>query len=260
MARKMHQILTISEAKGYPMTLKEFQHEGLPWDELADKGELSAVLDPLGSQRKNQYIHSVHVQILSKALHGRHKGLILDFGCGTGRISRWLVSKGWNVLGVDISTGMLTKAKELTSSPAISILQFDGLRLPFQSNQVDAAVTVYVLQTAMRNPTSLSFIASELHRVLKPNSRLICIEITDKEQLSVGNYVAIITSAGFTVVHDEPVRLRSDRIMTIAQLRFIPKFLIPLLGRLGIWECNRKYILGKMPADWWDHLYIFERT
>lgn len=240
--------------------MKVFQpSDGSTWDDRAKKGELAAVLDPSGSKRKNYYIHTIHVQMLRKALRSIRKGRILDFGCGTGRISRWLESQRWDVFGVDISTGMLTKTKELTSSSAISILQFDGLRLPFRSNQVDAAITVYVLQYAMRNPDSLVFIANELLRVLKPNGKLFCIEITDKQQLSVGKYISQITSVGFTLVHDEPVRLGSDRIMTLAQLRFIPMSFIPILGRLGIWECRRKYMQGKMPPDWWDHLYIFER-
>ena len=242
------------------MTKKEFQRDGLSWNELAEKGELAAVLDPLGSQRKNYYIHTIHVQMLSKALRRVHKGRILDFGCGTGRISRWLASHGWDVAGIDISPGMLTKAKELTPSSApVSFLEYDGLHIPYDDEQFDAVVTVYVLQYPIKYPDSLVLIANELHRVLKPGGRLSCIEITDKQQLSVGNYTDQITSAGFTLVHDEPVRLRFDRYMNYAQRRFIPMSFIPVLGRLGIWECRRKYMQGRMPPNWWDHLYIFER-
>jgi SAM-dependent methyltransferase len=243
------------------MTIKEFQHEGLTWDELAKKGELEAVLDPDGSSRKNHYIHSIHIETLKCALKRMRKGRILDFGCGTGRISRWLVSRGWEVLGVDISVGMLAKAKELTpKSSKVSFHHFDGLHLPSPDSMFEASATVYVLQYAIRNTDLLTKIAGELHRVLKPGGKLFCIEITDNQLYSYEKYKEILTSIGFTLIHHEPVRLRSDRFMGLAEKPFIPMKLIPLLGRFGIWECRWRNYQNKMNPDWHDHFYAFEKN
>ena len=53
------------------------------------------------------------VQILKK--HGIDNGLVLDLGCGTGRMTRYLADRGYDMTGVDGSPAMLALAKE--SSP-----------------------------------------------------------------------------------------------------------------------------------------------
>ncbi len=43
--------------------------------------------------------------------HGLRKGWVLDVGCGTGRAFGPLLQRGWQVVGCDVSTGMLAKAE-----------------------------------------------------------------------------------------------------------------------------------------------------
>jgi ubiquinone/menaquinone biosynthesis C-methylase UbiE len=238
---------------------KEFQPDGLSWEDRAKKDELAAVLDPSGSRKKNFYIHSVHIQMLNKALKGLHNGNILDFGCGTGRISRWLAFRGWRVVGVDITTGMLTAARDLTKSTNVSFLRFDGLSLPFRDSSFELVVTVYVLSSIVQNSDSFQLVAAEIHRVLKPGGKLMMIEITDSEELCVEKHKERLTSVGFTLVHQQPVRLRFDRYIALAQRRFVPIGFIPMLGRLGTWECRRKLLRDKILLDWWDNFYEFEK-
>jgi SAM-dependent methyltransferase len=49
-------------------------------------------------------------EIIERHVHGRRA---LDFGCGTGRSTRFLRDLGFDVIGVDISENMLEIAKEL---------------------------------------------------------------------------------------------------------------------------------------------------
>ena len=53
-------------------------------------------------------------QILSR--YGVDKGLILDLGCGTGRMTRLLASFGYDMIGVDSSEEMLAEAREADMS------------------------------------------------------------------------------------------------------------------------------------------------
>ncbi|WP_342772623.1 class I SAM-dependent methyltransferase [Oceanobacillus piezotolerans] len=49
------------------------------------------------------------------------KGIIIDIACGTGRATIPLASKGYNMIGVDLHTGMLNEAKKKTSNLDLQI-------------------------------------------------------------------------------------------------------------------------------------------
>ncbi len=44
--------------------------------------------------------------------HGVSDGLVLDLGCGTGKLSRLLAAEGYDMIGVDLSEEMLEVALE----------------------------------------------------------------------------------------------------------------------------------------------------
>lgn len=49
-------------------------------------------------------------------------GILLDLGCGTGSMSLEAAKRGFDVIGVDISTAMLTKAREKSAQSGLDIL------------------------------------------------------------------------------------------------------------------------------------------
>jgi ubiquinone/menaquinone biosynthesis C-methylase UbiE len=55
-------------------------------------------------------------------------GRCLDLGCGAGRDIAWFEQQGLNILGADLSIGMLTEARKITSRP---LAQMDMLHLGF---------------------------------------------------------------------------------------------------------------------------------
>lgn len=69
---------------------------------------------------------------------------LLDIGCGTGHIIQALAHHHKNVffVGLDISSGMLKKAKENTINiPNITLVEGDGLQLPFSEYSFDIVIT-----------------------------------------------------------------------------------------------------------------------
>ncbi len=50
-------------------------------------------------------------------------GIALDIGCGSGVFSRYLSTKGWNVIGIDISGDMIRSARELSNDSSIRFEQ-----------------------------------------------------------------------------------------------------------------------------------------
>ncbi|MFW6389461.1 MAG: class I SAM-dependent methyltransferase [Marinilabiliaceae bacterium] len=95
-----------------------------------------------------QYDHESFTQgtggecdFIEKELDFKKELKILDVGCGTGRHSIELASRGYHVTGIDLSGSQLQKAKEKAQSAGLEInfQKQDARKLPFQ-NQFDAAI------------------------------------------------------------------------------------------------------------------------
>ena len=61
------------------------------------------------------------VSLLKK--YGVEDGLVLDMGCGTGAMTRYLDARGYDMTGIDVSEDMLTIAKEKSSPDILYLLQ-----------------------------------------------------------------------------------------------------------------------------------------
>jgi SAM-dependent methyltransferase/DNA-binding transcriptional ArsR family regulator len=63
------------------------------------------------------------------AKHGLQTGWALDVGCGTGRAFEPLLARGWQLVGCDLSSGMLEEAARKFGS-SVQLLELDARRLP----------------------------------------------------------------------------------------------------------------------------------
>lgn len=99
--------------------------------------------------------------------------VVLDLGCGIGRIAKYVAPRCSHLWAVDVSSQMLAMAsKRLADLHNISYVRcqettFSGV----PSESVDVAYAVLVLQHVEREDAFL--LLEELHRVLRPGGRLI---------------------------------------------------------------------------------------
>jgi demethylmenaquinone methyltransferase/2-methoxy-6-polyprenyl-1,4-benzoquinol methylase len=104
--------------------------------------------------------------------------LALDMATGTGDLAFLLARRAEQVVAVDICPQMLSIAQaKARSRPGASRFQFllaDGLRLPFAANTFDCVATAF----ALRNVTDLGLALAEMHRVVRPGGRVVCLELT----------------------------------------------------------------------------------
>lgn len=92
---------------------------------------------------------------------------VLDAGCGTGRHTAFLASRGHHVVGIDSSPEMLALAA--VKVPTARFQRAELERIPLPDDSVDAAVCGLVLSHAR----DLRPAVGELARVLRPGGRLV---------------------------------------------------------------------------------------
>jgi SAM-dependent methyltransferase len=95
-------------------------------------------------------------------------GRVLDLGCGTGDLARYLSAAGFQVTGCDVSASMLTTAATIGPANAVNWVQLsaDWQVLPFSDGAFDAVVASSVLEYV----GSPAVVLAECARVVRPGA------------------------------------------------------------------------------------------
>lgn len=98
---------------------------------------------------------------------------VVDVGCGTGELARWLVGQGATVTGVD-TPAMLARAEAAPRSGDERYLPGGGEALPLPDGHAD--VMVYAASLHHVPPDRLADAISECARVLRPSGEVAFLE------------------------------------------------------------------------------------
>jgi len=98
---------------------------------------------------------------------------LLDLGCGAGETSVYFALRGAKVTASDIAENFLRVVNRLADRYGVSLntLAADAGNLPFKDNTYD-----FVFCNGVLHHVHLESAASEIHRVLKPGGKAICVE------------------------------------------------------------------------------------
>jgi SAM-dependent methyltransferase len=108
-------------------------------------------------------------QLLLELFARQAQGVVLDAGCGTGRVTAHLANLGVEVEGVDLSPGMIEQAR--TSYPHLRFRTGDLTDLDHPDHAYGAVLSWYsIVHTP---PDELPAIWTELRRVLQPGGTLL---------------------------------------------------------------------------------------
>ena len=99
-------------------------------------------------------------------------GRVLDLGCGTGELARYLATSGHQVIGCDIAPQMLSYAAAAAADTTVGWVQLDPRwrTLPVGPASVDAVVVASVLEYVQQP----SAVLGECARVLRPGGVILC--------------------------------------------------------------------------------------
>jgi len=224
-----------------PSDVTRFEPHGTRWSDLAQLGELDAVLSPGSPERANLFLHALTLYAAKVALaldpnKRRKKGILVDFGCGTGRFVRFFGARGYSVIGLDITPEMLSAARKFGLPQGSDLQLTDGVSIPCPDQSVDMIWICGVLKYGLFVHPFLEFelqqdpayprIAKEMYRVLKPGGFVANYEIfVNNVQPEV--FTRDFEQAGF-ITKDVRILQRYGRLEWHCQWSRLPlKWLIP---------------------------------
>jgi demethylmenaquinone methyltransferase / 2-methoxy-6-polyprenyl-1,4-benzoquinol methylase len=134
------------------------------FDRIAPRYDL---LNRCLSLRLDQYWRRVTIRAAAVSAHDT----VVDLACGTGDLSELAVRTGAHVVGVDFAYNMLIGARR--RNIRATFVHSDALCTPLPT----AWASVVLSGFALRNFVSISAVADEAARLLKPEGRLALLEV-----------------------------------------------------------------------------------
>lgn len=96
----------------------------------------------------------------------------LDYGCGTGRSTRFLKTLGFDVIGADISPDMLKQAEEIDSKGCYKLIESGTV--PFPDESFDIIFSSYVF-LEVSDINEIVNILTEMKRLLKKDGHIVFV-------------------------------------------------------------------------------------
>jgi demethylmenaquinone methyltransferase / 2-methoxy-6-polyprenyl-1,4-benzoquinol methylase len=136
------------------------------FDAVAPRYDLMNDLMSLG-------IHRLWKRTLVRQVAGV-QGKVVDLAGGTGDVARLLAATGREVTVVDPSAQMMHAGAARRGMAAVRWLEGEAEALPLPDSSVDLLVVSFGLRNTTRPMAALA----EIHRVLKPGARMVCLEFS----------------------------------------------------------------------------------
>jgi len=103
------------------------------------------------------------------------KGRVLELGCGTGRVTKPLARAGVDIVGIDRSAPMLTRAlrsiTRLRNHPitqSVRLVRSDIRALPFAAQAFSMVLAPYGILQSLTSPCDLAATLASVARVIEP--------------------------------------------------------------------------------------------
>ncbi len=175
--------------------------------DLTSVAQAQATIDNLNQNPFEQQI----LEMFSAKFQPR-EDLLCDLGCGPGQVARYFHDRGFQIIGVDLSAGMLKEARKY--HPGVRFLKANMKKLPFKTGELAGIIGFYSLCHIPR--WEIPAVVAELKRTLRPSGlvllafhvgrgtyfrteswgKAVSLQTTLLQNLEVQNY---LTAAGFTV-------------------------------------------------------------
>ena len=233
--------------------------ENRDWNKRAEKGFLASGIDP-GDRRghKNYYIDLLQKIALEEILELKGNELVLDFGCGSGRLSYWIAPRVKRVVGLDISPEMIDVAERNRSAKNVEFMLYDGIHFPFFPYPFDLILSVGVL--LMMKGDLLTRTLSSLAQSLEKDGRFCFIEqvsgSSKGDRPSLKEYLDAFGSSGMECLQHYPIRKGRWWLLYLIRYGLVPQ---RWFSEIAVWEINKNRKDEDKILDYKDYLFLLKR-
>lgn len=239
------------------------------YDALAGNGPYGTLAPRNKGGRKGKYVAEVFDAALLPRLEV-HEALerVLDFGCGTGIFTRQAAAHAREVIGIDVSFGMLEQAARVCDGlPNLRLLHTDGIHVPLPDTCVDIVVARETL--CYVSDAKIASLLSEILRVTKPGGLFLWLEQVSNDprwqhhpraphlvKRSPDSVRSIAQHAGWRIESEDVIRTPRFPWIYPVQLGLAPQFLVKRLARLEVSIHRRSH---RPSRRWWNALYVLRK-
>jgi SAM-dependent methyltransferase len=182
--------------------------------------------------------------LIARALGGIEGRRVVDVGCGTGRVSRWLAEdrRAKHVVGVDFSPATVQAARlESSALVSLGVVRFEqgdvvaGLDA-VGAGSFDDAIVLGCLSVACGERSALERAVANVARLVRPGGRVLLLEPIHRSpllrrvlDLGIEEWIACANRAGLSLVHAD--RMGFVPVRLVFSVRDVPRpALAPIFG------------------------------
>jgi SAM-dependent methyltransferase len=191
---------------------------------MGDQSGLQNTYDRVADEYARRIFHELDGKPFDRELLDRFadrmrgRGPVYDLGCGPGHVTRYLYERGVNVTGIDISSGMLRRARELNSG--IEFRQEDMRCLDVPSESLAAVVAFYSIVHFTLDSLIATF--GEWHRVLARGAPLVLAFHVGNESIHLDEWWGHGVDVDFVFFDPDAIKMKLEESgfrITEARLR-----------------------------------------
>jgi len=152
---------------------KYYNQKARDFDELA--------LTYNNKSRYKRFFYKTRFNKVVKALAFEKGEKILDLGCGSGYYVKYLVDKGAEAYGIDLSGEYIKQAKSYVSSDRANFKIASAINVPFRNEYFDKVLMTEVIEHVPNNKKALK----EVRRVLKTGGSAVITTINRNSYMNI---------------------------------------------------------------------------
>jgi SAM-dependent methyltransferase len=196
------------------------------WGQRARKGFLASGIDPADRKGyKNVYIDLLQKMALEEIMELKGDEIVLDFGCGSGRISYWMAPKVRRVIGLEVTPEMIDVADKNRTAGNVEFLLYDGVRFPDLNDSFNVVLSVGVLQI-MKGEVLKKTLSHLAHYLKKDGKGYFIEQVSDNPEIGrpkLAEYLQAFQESGLECIQYYPIRRGRWWMLYLIRYGLIPR-------------------------------------